>query len=177
MRVAAVVALLLAALCVASAARVPDDDLSNIKETLSNVGSVQRWLGLAKKEKGDEPAYVAFKYYVEPKDKKVRQRLALQRICVARVVVLAAGGTHVGPSLGRVPGTSHTMKRRGNSRLQQVSGVLLLPTWHLAARIRTTAASLPGTKWCPDACVHMVCAKLPAALGRATRCTHSCSCC
>lgn len=41
MRVAAVVALLLAALCVASAARVPDDDLSNIKETLSNVGSVQ----------------------------------------------------------------------------------------------------------------------------------------
>jgi hypothetical protein len=41
MRGAAVVALLLAALCVASAARIPDDDLSNIKETLSSVGSVQ----------------------------------------------------------------------------------------------------------------------------------------
>jgi hypothetical protein len=33
--------------------------------------SLQRWLGLAKQDKGDKPAYVAFKYYVEPKDKKV----------------------------------------------------------------------------------------------------------
>jgi hypothetical protein len=41
MRAAAVVALLLAALCIASAARIPDDDLSNIKETLSSIGSVQ----------------------------------------------------------------------------------------------------------------------------------------
>jgi hypothetical protein len=41
MPAASVVALLLAALCVASAARIPDDDHSNIKETLSNVGSVQ----------------------------------------------------------------------------------------------------------------------------------------
>eukprot|EP00882_Tetradesmus_deserticola_P000351 GHRQ01000387.1.p1 GENE.GHRQ01000387.1~~GHRQ01000387.1.p1 ORF type:complete len:264 (+),score=150.03 GHRQ01000387.1:164-955(+) len=73
MRTTAVVALLVAALCVASAARIPDfdEDLSNTKETLSNVGSVQRWLGLAKKEKGDKPAYVAFKYYVEPKNKQM----------------------------------------------------------------------------------------------------------
>jgi hypothetical protein len=36
--------------------------------------SLQRWLGLAKQDKGDKPAYVAFKYYVEPKDKKVNMR-------------------------------------------------------------------------------------------------------
>jgi hypothetical protein len=41
MRGAAVVALLLAALCVASAARLPDDDLMNLKDTLSNTASVQ----------------------------------------------------------------------------------------------------------------------------------------
>jgi hypothetical protein len=41
MRAASVVALLLAALCVASAARIPEDDPSNIKETISSIGSVQ----------------------------------------------------------------------------------------------------------------------------------------
>jgi hypothetical protein len=32
---------------------------------------LQRWLGLARKEKSDKPAYVAFKYFVLPKDKEV----------------------------------------------------------------------------------------------------------
>jgi hypothetical protein len=43
---------------------------------------LQRWLGLAKQGKGDKPAYVAFKYYVEPKDKKVT---LLLRKCMPRL--------------------------------------------------------------------------------------------
>ncbi|WIA15678.1 hypothetical protein OEZ85_002304 [Tetradesmus obliquus] len=70
MRAAVVVALLLAALAVASAARVPDGDLMDIKDTISDTASFQRWLGLARKGKGDKPAYAAFKYYVQPQHKE-----------------------------------------------------------------------------------------------------------
>jgi hypothetical protein len=41
MRAAAVVPMLLAALCIASAARITDDDLMNLKESLSDSASIQ----------------------------------------------------------------------------------------------------------------------------------------
>jgi hypothetical protein len=40
------------------------------------LNALQRWLGLARKDKGDKPAYVAFKYFVEPKHKQVSCAMA-----------------------------------------------------------------------------------------------------
>lgn len=67
---------------------------------------LQRWLGLARKGKGDKPAYAAFKYYVQPQHKEVRREVITTYILKTCCLLLLTTRPQVlcaGPAQGGEP--------------------------------------------------------------------------
>eukprot|EP00879_Flechtneria_rotunda_P024163 GHRR01025609.1.p2 GENE.GHRR01025609.1~~GHRR01025609.1.p2 ORF type:complete len:115 (-),score=23.24 GHRR01025609.1:515-859(-) len=70
MRACLALVALVACASAVSAARVHSESLTIGNSWMPNAGNIQRWYQEAGKKGDDEPAYVAFRYFVEPDNRK-----------------------------------------------------------------------------------------------------------